>query len=76
VDSTTTPLDALAGQLLGQLQDRGGDRGNLPDRGDASARLGGMRHPGTDHAGHLGDVDGGDLLHDLLVLVDLDLLAC
>jgi hypothetical protein len=35
-----------------------------------------MRHPGTDHAGHLGDVDGGDPLHDLLVLVDLDLLAC
>jgi hypothetical protein len=35
-----------------------------------------MRHAGADHPGHLGDVDGGDPLHDLLVLVDLDLLAC
>ena len=69
------PLDALAGQLLGQLQDRGGGRGNLPDRGDAPARVGGMRHAGADHAGRLGDVDRGDPLQDLLVLVDLDLLA-
>jgi hypothetical protein len=35
-----------------------------------------MRHPGTDHAGRLGDIDRGDPPQDLLVLVDLDLLAC
>jgi hypothetical protein len=34
-----------------------------------------MGHPGTDHGGRLGDVDRGDPAHDLLVLVDLDLLA-
>jgi hypothetical protein len=34
-----------------------------------------MGHPGTDHAGRLGDVDRGDPAHDLLALVDLDLLA-
>jgi len=34
-----------------------------------------MGHPGTDHPGRLGDVDRGDPAHDLLVLVDLDLLA-
>jgi len=50
-------------------------RGDLPDLGDALARPGGMRHPGTDHAGRLGDVDRGDPLQDLLVLVNLDLLA-
>jgi hypothetical protein len=70
------PLDAPAGQLLGQLQDRGGGRADLPDRGDAPARVGGMRQAGADHPGRLGDVDGGDPLHDLLVLVDLNLLAC
>jgi hypothetical protein len=69
------PLDPLAGQLLGQPQDRGG-RGDLPDRGDALARPGGMGHPGTDHAGRLGDIDRGDPAQDLLVLVDLDLLVC
>jgi hypothetical protein len=35
-----------------------------------------MGHPGTDHAGRLGDIDRGDPAHDLLALVDLDLLAC
>jgi hypothetical protein len=70
------PLDPLAGQLLGQLQDRVGSRGDLPDPGDAPARPGGMRHPGTDHPRRLGDIDRGDPAHDLLVLVDLDLLAC
>jgi hypothetical protein len=35
-----------------------------------------MRHAGADHAGRLGDVDRGDPPHDLLVLFDLDLLAC
>jgi hypothetical protein len=70
------PLDPLTDQVVGQLQDRGGGRRNLPDRGDAPARLGGMRHAGADHAGRLGDVNGGDPFHDLLVLVDLDLLAC
>jgi hypothetical protein len=34
-----------------------------------------MRHPGTDHAGRLGDVDRGDPAHELLALIDLDLLA-
>jgi hypothetical protein len=34
-----------------------------------------MGHPGTDHGGRLGDVDRGDPAHDLLALVDLDLLA-
>jgi hypothetical protein len=69
------PLDPLADQLVGQLQDRVGGRGDLPDRGDALARLGGMRYPGADHAGRLGDVDRGDPAHDLLALVDLDLLV-
>jgi hypothetical protein len=70
------PLDPLADQVVGQLQDRGGGRGDLPDRSGALAPLGGMRHPGTDHPRRLGDVDRGDPLHDLLALVDLDLLAC
>jgi len=70
------PLDPLADQLLGQLQDLVGGRGDLPHRGDALARLGGMRHAGTDHPRRLGDIDRGDPAHDLLVLVDLDLLAC
>jgi hypothetical protein len=69
------PLDPLAGQLLGQLQDLVGGRADLPDRGDALARLGGMGHPDADHAGRLGDIDRGDPAHDLLVLFDLDLLA-
>jgi hypothetical protein len=69
------PLDPLTGQLLGQLQDLVGGRGNLPDRGDALARLGGMGHPDADHPGRLGDIDRGDPAHDLLVLFDLDLLA-
>jgi hypothetical protein len=34
-----------------------------------------MRQPGAGHAGRLGDVDRGDPADDLLVLVDLDLLA-
>jgi hypothetical protein len=34
-----------------------------------------MRYPGTDHPGRLGDVDRSDPAHDLLALLDLDLLA-
>jgi hypothetical protein len=70
------PLDPLADQLVGQLQDLVGGRADLPDRGGARARLGGMRHAGAHHPRRLGDVDRGDPLHDLLMLVDLDLLAC
>jgi hypothetical protein len=70
------PLDALAGQLIGQLQDLVGGRADLPDRGDAPARLGLMRHPDTHHPRRLGHIDRGDPFHELLVLVDLDLLAC
>jgi hypothetical protein len=70
------PLHPLPDQVVGQLQDLVGGRADLPDPGDTLARLGGMRHPGTDHAGRLGDIDRGDPAHDLLVLVDLDLLAC
>ena len=70
------PLDPLPGQLVGQLQDLVGSRGDLPDPGAALARLGGMRHAGADHAGRLGDVDRGDPFQDLLVVFDLDLLAC
>jgi hypothetical protein len=69
------PLDALAGQLLGQLQDLVGGRADLPDPGDALAWLGLVRHPGADHPRRLGHIDRGDPRHDLLVLVDLDLLA-
>jgi hypothetical protein len=69
------PLDALAGQLLGQLQDLVGHRAHLPDRRDPLARLGWVRHAGAHHPRRLGDIDRGDPLHDLLVLVDLDLLA-
>src|SRR5215216_582751 len=70
------PLDPLADQLLGQLQDLVGHRADLPDRGGALARLGGMRHAGAHHPRRLGDIDRGDPLHDLLMLVDLDLLTC
>jgi hypothetical protein len=70
------PLDPLAGQLLGQLQDLVGGRADLPDPGNALARLGGMRHADTHHPRRLGDVDRGDPRHELLVVVDLDLLAC
>jgi hypothetical protein len=35
-----------------------------------------MRHADTDHPRRLGDVDRGDPFHDLLVVFDLDLLAC
>src|SRR5512132_1146711 len=70
------PLDPLAGQLVGQLQDLVGGRGDLPDPGAALARPGGMRHAGADHPGRLGDIDRGDPFHDLLVVFDLDLLAC
>jgi len=70
------PLDPLIGQLVGQLKDLVGGRAHLPDPGDALARLGLVRHPGADHPRRLGHIDRGDPLHDLLVLVDLDLLAC
>ena len=69
------PLDPLIGQLVGQLKDLVGGRAHLPDPGDALARLGLVRHPGADHPRRLGHIDRGDPLHDLLVLVDLDLLA-
>jgi hypothetical protein len=70
------PLDALSGQLIGQLQDLVGGRADLPDRGAALARLGLVRHSGADHPRRLGDVDRGDPFHDLLAVFDLDLLAC
>jgi hypothetical protein len=76
VDPGHDPLDALAGQLLGQLQDLVGGRAHLPHRRDALARHIRVRHPSAHHPRRLGDVDRGDSLHDLLVVVDLDLLAC
>ncbi len=61
------PLDALAGQLVGQGGDRVGGRRHVPDRGAAPARARGVGHPGAHLAGGLGDVDRGDALHDFLL---------
>jgi hypothetical protein len=69
------PLDPLVGQLLGQLQDLVGRRAHLPDRGNPLAHLGRVGRTGAHHPRRLGDIDRGDPLHDLLMIVDLDLLA-
>ena len=70
------PLDPLAGQLLGQLDDGVGGGRHLPHLGDAPARLGRVRHAGAHHPRRLGHVDRGDPRHDLLGLLDLDLSRC
>jgi hypothetical protein len=69
------PLDALADQLLGQLQDLVRGRAHLPDRGGPLAHRGRVWRTGADHPRRLGNIDRGDPLHELLVVVDLDLLA-
>jgi hypothetical protein len=66
------PLDPLAGQLLGQLDDGVGGGRHLPHLGGALARLGQVRHAGAHHPQRLGHVDRGDPRHELLGFLDLD----
>jgi hypothetical protein len=69
-------VDPLAGQLLGQLDDGVGGGRHLPHLGDAPARRGRVRPADAHHPRRLSDIDRGDPLHELLVIVDLDRLAC
>ena len=67
------PLDALAPQVISQLDQRSGGRAHRPDLGHPLARHRLVRHPGAHHPARLGHIDRGDPLHDLLVLLDLNL---